>query len=209
MIIYACSSNPGKLKEFRIAGRQSSVAGFEIEPLPGLEAMAPPPEDGLSFEENALSKAVYYSRFSRELTLADDSGLEVTALSGAPGVHSARYAGTNATDAENNELLLQRLEKTRDRRARFVCVIAIARSGEILTSVRGIEEGEILKAPRGSSGFGYDPLFFYPPLNCTFAELTADDKFAVSHRGNALRALLEYLVQLAGAEASSASDMIG
>ncbi len=190
MILYACSSNPGKLKEFALLSPALPVA-----PLPGLASIPPPEETGASFEENARLKAAYYSSFTRELVFADDSGLEVDALSGAPGVHSARYAGPHANDEENNALLLRQLSPHTRRSARFVCVLALARCGCVLQTFRGSVEGEILPAPRGSNGFGYDPLFFYPPSGCSFAELLPEQKFAVSHRGIALRSLVRYLSQ--------------
>lgn len=190
MTIYACSSNPGKLREFALA-----APGVRVETLPNLGNIAPPEETGATFEENARLKAVYYSAFSPELIFADDSGLEVDALAGAPGVHSARYAGPHATDAENNALLLRNLGNQARRSARFVCVIALARLGQVLQTFSGSVDGEILHAPRGAGGFGYDPLFFYPPFGCSFAELVPEQKFAVSHRGNALRSLGRYLSQ--------------
>ena len=186
MKIYACSSNSGKLREILLA---ASGTNFEIAPLPNLKDIAPPEETGLTFEENASLKALYYSRFTPEMVLADDSGLEVDALGGAPGVHSARYFGPNATDEDNNRLLLRNLGSTADRSAHFVCVVALARIGQILTTARGSVEGVILHAPQGANGFGYDPLFFYPPLERSFAELTPDEKLLISHRGKALRAL--------------------
>lgn len=128
--------------------------------------------------------------------MADDSGLEVDALGGAPGVHSARYAGPGASDAENNQLLLARLADapaSAGRGARFVCVLAIARQGKVILSAGGSVAGTILTAPQGRHGFGYDPLFFYSPLARTFAELTHEEKWEVSHRGNAFRALFERL----------------
>ncbi len=193
MIVYACSSNPGKLHEFGIAAE--SAAGIEIGPLPGLKDILPPAETGSTFEENARLKAAYYSRFTSAPVFADDSGLEVAALGGAPGVVSARYAGPNATDEENNNFLLHQLEGIRDRGARFVAAIAVARAGRALNTFRGEIPGEILYAPRGSGGFGYDPLFFYPPFSRTHAEVTPDKKFSVSHRGKALRAMLAWLPQ--------------
>jgi XTP/dITP diphosphohydrolase len=191
--LYYCSSNPGKLREFALAAEQASDLACRIEPLPGLKQIPPPAEDGSSFEENAASKAIYYSRFTPELLFADDSGLEVEALAGAPGIHSARFAGPNATDAENNKLLLERLAQHSDRRARFVCVLALARQGSLLAHFRGTVEGEILHQPRGANGFGYDPLFFYPPLARSFGEIDPARKFPVSHRGRALSALFQYL----------------
>jgi XTP/dITP diphosphohydrolase len=193
MIVYACSSNPGKLREFALAAAEAGGNGIAIEPLPGLRKIAAPEEHGSTFEENAVAKALYYSEFTDEVVFADDSGLEVDALNGAPGVYSARYAGPNATDEENNALVLERLEAFANRHARFVCVIAVARARKLLACVRGSVEGEILPAPRGSNGFGYDPLFFFPPLNHSFAELAAEEKFAVSHRGHAIRAMFCWL----------------
>jgi XTP/dITP diphosphohydrolase len=195
MIVYACSSNGAKLEELVIAGQASGIPRLRIEPLPGLQEITAPLENGATFEENASLKAKSYSVLTKELVLADDSGLEVAALDGAPGIYSARYASPNATDAANNELILCRLENQENREARFVCSVALARAGQVLTTVRGSVEGEILKQPRGDRGFGYDPLFFYPPLGRTFAELTRDEKLAVSHRGHALRNLFTYLAQ--------------
>ncbi len=195
MIIYACSTNPGKLREFQLAARDSSTGNLIIEPLPGIERISPPQETGTTFEENAALKAAYYSGFASELVFADDSGLEVTALGGAPGVYSARYAGPNATDAANNDLLMRQLESIKDRSAQFVCVIAVARAGSILATFRGTVEGKILDQPRGDGGFGYDPLFFYPPFARTLAEATAEEKFSVSHRGQALRAMITWLAK--------------
>jgi XTP/dITP diphosphohydrolase len=184
--LYACSSNRNKLAEFALA----AGGGVAILPLPGIDRLTAPEETGETFEENAVLKAVYYSRFTPEPVFADDSGLEVDALGGAPGVLSARFAGPRATHAENNALLLERLAYTAQRSARFVTVLALAQSGELLRTSAGAVEGEILDEPRGAHGFGYDPLFFYPPLGRSFAELADTEKFAVSARGNALRAML-------------------
>src|SRR5581483_3069348 len=126
-----------------------------------------------------------------EFVFADDSGLEVEALHGAPGVHSARYAGVGATDAANNALLLRNLQNETNRTARFVCVIALAQEGRMVATCRGTVEGRIRTVPLGSNGFGYDPLFFYPPFARTFAQLSPREKLSVSHRGEALRALFE------------------
>lgn len=196
MTIYACSSNAGKLRELVSAARNANLQDVTIAPLPDLEKIAAPQETGSTFEENASAKALYYSRFTAEPVLADDSGLVVDALNGAPGVHSARYAGPDATDEDNNNLLLRDLGTAAHREARFVCVLALAQQGRILAIERGIVEGVILSAPTGNGGFGYDPLFFYPPLNRSFAELTPEEKFRASHRGNALRALFEHLPSL-------------
>jgi XTP/dITP diphosphohydrolase len=193
MIVYACSTNPGKLREFRLAARDCGTGKTTIEPLPGREDISPPEETGETFEENAALKAAYYSGFTTELVFADDSGLEVDALGGAPGVYSARYAGPDATDAGNNELLLEQLKSADDRSARFVCIIAVARAGRVLEIFRGTVEGSVLYRPRGDGGFGYDPLFFYPEFGRTLAEATPEEKFSVSHRGKALRAMMNWL----------------
>jgi XTP/dITP diphosphohydrolase len=192
-VLYACTTNAGKLREFLHAAALSGIHGFMIESLPGIRSIAPPEENGQTFEENSRLKALYYSRFADGLVFADDSGLEVDALHGAPGVRSARYAGEHAADAENNALVLDRLKAASDRRARFVCVISLAQTGRVLDTVRGVVEGEMLREPRGSNGFGYDPLFFCPAVGKTLAEASEDEKFQVSHRGNALRALFERL----------------
>ena len=192
-VLYACSSNPGKLREFSLAAREFASSAFQVETLPRLKEVPAPEEIGQTFEENARSKAEYYSRFTSELVFADDSGLEVQALEGAPGIYSARFAGPDATDAENNQLLLLRLGASRKRDARFVCVIALARAGRSLGTFQASVEGQILESERGENGFGYDPLFFYPPFGRSFAEITPDEKFRISHRGTALRKLFEYL----------------
>jgi XTP/dITP diphosphohydrolase len=193
--IYCATGNAGKLREFRLAGE---LPGIDIEPLADLKAIPAPEENGATFEENARLKAAYYSRFAPGPLFADDSGLEVDALGGEPGVYSARYAGVSfpksgATDEANNRLLLERLGDNPDRAARFVCVIALAEGGEVRKTFRGEVEGEILREPRGPGGFGYDPLFYYPPFGCSFGEVDGPKKFDVSHRGKALRAMLQYL----------------
>jgi len=193
MILYACSSNPGKLDEFALAGRESGIADLEIQPLPGLADIAPPEETGATFEQNAIAKAGYYSGFTGELVFADDSGLVVPALSGAPGIYSSRYAGPDATSERNNALLLRNLQDVEDRSAYFVCVVALARAGTVLTTCRGAVEGRILHHFSGVHGFGYDPLFFYPPFNASFGDLDDRKKFSISHRGVALRELFGWL----------------
>jgi XTP/dITP diphosphohydrolase len=194
--VYCSSSNPGKLREFALAAGEFGELPFVVEPLPGLKEIRPPAENGDTFEENAAAKALYYSQFTSVLVFADDSGLEVDALAGAPGVCSARYAGRDASDEANNALLLERLAGSRDRRARFVCVLALAQAGHILGHFRGVVEGEMLQEARGRNGFGYDPLFFYPPLGCSFGEIAPAEKFRVSHRGQALRILFAHLRSL-------------
>src|SRR5271165_4365797 len=193
MTIYAATSNAGKLREMLLACSEVGVTGVDIRPLPGLRDLLAPPEGGTTFEENARLKAIYYSQYSDQAVLSEDSGLEVEALVGAPGVFSARYAGESTTDSENNARLLAELKGISDRRARFVSVIALARQGRVLKVARGTVEGQILDAPRGNEGFGYDPLFFYPGFGCAFGEVPADRKFQVSHRGNALRLLFRNL----------------
>lgn len=202
MIIRCATSNPGKLGEFRRAAEHWGYEGIVIEPVDGLASIAPPEENGVTFEDNAAEKAAYYSRYSVDPVFADDSGLVVDALRGEPGVYSARYAGENATDAQNNALVLERLRGHASRTARFVCVIALARRGEVLGLFRGEVEGRILDEERGANGFGYDPMFFYPPFGCTFGEAPAEKKMDVSHRGTALRAMLEFAAGRVGNQSS-------
>jgi XTP/dITP diphosphohydrolase len=195
MILRCATGNPGKLAEFRMAAQALGHEWAAIQPLDNLSSIPPCEEDGATFEENAAKKAVYYSSYCDDFLFADDSGLAVDALGGAPGVRSARFS-PEGTDEANNRLLLERLAGLEDRRARFVCVIALARRGRLEATFRGAVEGVILDAPRGSAGFGYDPLFLYPPLGLTFAELDAHTKMQVSHRGEALRKLLDYCLRL-------------
>ncbi len=195
MLLYCATGNPGKLREFQLAGR---LLNIEIAALPGLKSVLPPEETGLTFEANARLKAEYYSRLTPGPVFADDSGLSVDALNGAPGVYSARYAGEHATGRENNALLLDRLRPHSNRRARFVCVIALAENGLTKAAFRGEVEGSILREPHGPGGFGYDPLFYYPPSRHTFGELDETRKFAVSHRGAAMRLMLQYLTNAPG-----------
>lgn len=189
MTLYCATTNPGKLREFRLAAERWSGQAVTVETVPGLQEIEPPEETGATFAANAALKAVHYSRFAPGPVFADDSGLSVDALGGAPGVHSARFAGPTADDAANNALVLERMQGVADRRARFVCVIALAAQGELVETFEGVVEGQLLDAPRGSGGFGYDPLFYYPPFGCTLAEASAEQKLAVSHRGQALSAL--------------------
>lgn len=193
MRLYCATTNPGKLREFRMAVESFGGGRFEVEPAPGLADLPPCEETGVTFEENATQKAVYYSAHAPGPLFADDSGLEVRALGGAPGVSSARFAGPGATDQSNNRLLLEKLRGVEDRAAQFVCVVALAERGRLTATFRGTVEGRILDEPRGQGGFGYDPLFYYPPFGCTLAEVAAERKLEVSHRGRALAAMLEYL----------------
>jgi XTP/dITP diphosphohydrolase len=224
--LYLASFNPGKLREFRAA---ASTRGIGVEPVPGIEGLPACIEDGRTFEENARKKALHYSAYVSGPVFADDSGISVDALGGAPGVLSARFAGPDATDAENNRKLLEELRRVDEelclaekfvagwesflasaegrgvapaadyqpirRTAHYVCVIALAQCGRILCVSEGRADGVILDEPRGTGGFGYDPHFFYAPLGRTFAELTPEEKFVVSHRGKAFRQLLDFLSQ--------------
>jgi XTP/dITP diphosphohydrolase len=190
MLLHCATGNAGKLREFRMAAGHAPV---EIELIPGFRALPAAVEDGATFEENAVKKALHYARHIEGLLFADDSGLEVDALGGAPGVYSARFSGPNATDDSNNRLLLEKLRGVENRTARFVCAIALVEGGVVRGIYRGAAEGRILDAPRGAAGFGYDPLFFYPPFGCTFGEASDEQKFSVSHRGQALRAMLDEL----------------
>ena len=189
------TGNPGKLREFRLAARpEASVA---IELLPGFREIPPCVEDGATFEENAILKARHYGQRAQPggLLFADDSGLEVDALGGAPGVYSARFAGPHSTDEANNRLLLEKLRGVDHRAARFVCAIALVETGggELRGVWRGWVEGVIIGEPRGPGGFGYDPLFYCPEIGATFGEAGEERKFAVSHRGKALRTMLAAL----------------
>jgi XTP/dITP diphosphohydrolase len=191
--LFCATTNPGKLREFRL----SLDGSFQVEPLPGLRAIAPCEETGATFEENAVQKALYYSKHCDGYLFVDDSGLEVDALEGDPGVYSARYAGPDATDEANNRLVLDRMRGVTDRTARFVCVVALAESGKLARTFRGVVEGRLVDEPRGPNGFGYDPLFFYPPFGCTFGEAPLERKMDVSHRAKALWAMGAYLKDIA------------
>ncbi|HHF42210.1 MAG: non-canonical purine NTP pyrophosphatase, RdgB/HAM1 family [Candidatus Aminicenantes bacterium] len=154
-------------------------------------------EVGTSFAANARGKAFFYARFSSGLTLAEDSGLEIENLGGAPGVHSARFAGEEANDEANIEKVLTLLEGVplAQRKARFVCWMVLVKDRQIITEISAEVAGYILEEKRGTHGFGYDPIFFYPPLKKTFAELTPEEKNSLSHRGKALFQLKEFLKQ--------------
>lgn len=208
LTLYAATTNPGKLRDFRVAAAESGIA---VEPLPGLETIPPPDEDQATFEGNARLKAGYYSRAvsargDELLVLADDSGLEVDVLRGEPGVRSARYAqdagftpragemdAATSTDERNNLYLLARMAGMTDRAARYCCVLALARGDTVLLTAEGSVEGTIRTEPRGTGGFGYDPLFDLPELGRTMAEISLEEKHTLSHRGRAFRALLAQL----------------
>jgi len=230
--LFLASSNPGKLREFREA---AAARGVTIEALPGFVELAVCVEDGTTFEENARKKAIHYSRNSPGWVFADDSGICLDVLDGAPGIYSARFAGPQATDEQNNQRLLKDIHRVEagapldvplpspfnrksklenrnsmsispvsdfdfrvssapvSRAAHYVCVIALAEAGQVLTVVEGRADGVIIDEPRGAGGFGYDPYFFYPPLGKTFAEIRPEEKFGVSHRGAAFGKLLDCL----------------
>ena len=180
--------------------KQHGIDITGIDELRGHELSREPAEDGETFADNARIKAVHYARVTKQLCLADDSGLEVDLLRGAPGVRSARYAGTGRTRAEkdqaNNARLLREIAgiPKEQRTARFVCAMCLAdRAGNVLAETRGAVEGLIADAPRGDNGFGYDPLFWLPELGCTSAELRPDQKNALSHRGEAARAMVRWI----------------
>jgi len=212
-ILFA-TSNAGKLRDFAGAAAAHGAGksgrptnGVEIASIPNFASLPTVVEDGNTFEENARKKAEEYSRYAPgEIVVADDSGLEVDALNGEPGVHSARYAapdlhgtqpheaGANTDDQANNARVLRELKgvPADKRTARFVCVLIAARDGQTLATFRATAEGIILDEPRGGNGFGYDPLFYFPRISKTFAELSAEEKSHYSHRGAAFQKLLEW-----------------
>jgi XTP/dITP diphosphohydrolase len=197
--VLIATSNAGKLRDFAGA---ASVHGIEVTGLPKFSFLPLVVEDGKTFEENACKKAEEYSTYAPgEIVLADDSGIEIDALGGAPGVHSARYAAdephladANTDDDLNNARVLRELKgvPTEKRTGRFVCVLVAARDGKKLAAFRGTAEGRILEAPRGTNGFGYDPLFYFPQIDKTFAQLSAEEKSKYSHRGEAFRQFLDW-----------------
>jgi XTP/dITP diphosphohydrolase len=199
--VLVATSNPGKIRDLDGAAVAHNV---QIEMLPGFSSLPSVIEDGDTFEANARKKAEFYSKHAEgEIVIADDSGLEVDALGCAPGIRSARYAADehnpnddsgNSDDDANNARLLRELHDVPDefRTGRFICVIAAARNGHTLATFHGKAEGMILRAERGSNGFGYDPLFYFPQIGKSFAELTAEEKAGYSHRGAAFRAFLEW-----------------
>jgi XTP/dITP diphosphohydrolase len=199
--IYLATSNPGKVREFQEAAK---TLGVILAPLPGLDRLPLPVEDGVTFEQNARKKAEYYSLHAPgKLVLAEDSGLSVDALNGAPGVYSARYAAIlqsgvasheNSNDQENNHALIHQLERLGNGKfaGKYVSVIALARDGRTIATFTGEAHGEVRTVPRGTGGFGYDPLFYFPALDKTFAELPLEEKRKHSHRGQAFGNFLEW-----------------
>ena len=195
--VLIATSNPGKLRDFAGAAR---AHGITISGIPDFSSLPTVVEDGSTFEENARKKAGEYSLAAPgQMVLADDSGLEIDALNGAPGVHSARYAadephkaGVNTDDDANNARVLRELAglPQAERTGRFICVIAVAKNGRILATFQGAAEGRILDRLQGTGGFGYDPMFYFPQINKTFAELSPEEKALYSHRGAAFRKFL-------------------
>jgi len=192
--IVLATFNPGKVREIRESFRGLPLELLSLRDLPGANAVE---EKGRTFLENARQKSLAYSLLSDHLTLAEDSGLEVDALGGAPGVFSARYSDPGATDDRNIRKVLRLLKGVPgpERRARFVCQLVLSRRGCVLKTCRGQVRGIITEEKKGESGFGYDPIFFYRPFGRTFAELPPDGKNAVSHRGRALRKMRAFLLR--------------
>jgi XTP/dITP diphosphohydrolase len=194
--LFLASSNLGKLKEFRaLAANADGVVRFDLQLFPTFSELPTFEESAPTFSENAAGKALHYSRFADLPVMADDSGLVVDALGGAPGVLSARYAGPHATSAERIEKLLAeiRARGSKDRRARFICVIALAVRRRVVAVFSDVAEGEIMETPCGAGGFGYDPVFFFGPAGRSFAEMSADEKNRYSHRAKAFRKLADFL----------------
>ena len=192
--LLVATTNPNKVKEIR---RVLDGADVELISLEGWPDLVAPEETGRTFEDNARLKATYYARATGQVTVAEDSGIEIDALGGMPGVESARYAGEETSYPEKFARLYAALDRTgtRDSAARFVCALAMASPDAILFEARGVIEGRVAQEPAGSGGFGYDPFFFYPPYGRTLGQVTPAEKLAVSHRGQAFRKLREYLYQ--------------
>lgn len=194
MKLLVATTNRHKLREIRHILRR---VPFDLVSLDDLPAVAEPAETGLTFADNARAKALYYMNASGLPTVAEDSGLEIDALDGVPGVHSARFGGgPQVPYAEKFRLIFEALQahSDRPRTAHFVCALAFGNQGRIEFETSGIVSGVIAPAPRGMDGFGYDPIFHYPPLGRTLAEIPQDEKAAISHRGEAFRAFREYLL---------------
>jgi XTP/dITP diphosphohydrolase len=198
--LYVASSNPGKLRKYR-ALAEPAGASVDLAFIPIFDSLAVYEEIWPTFAENAAGKALHFSQFAEGVVIADDSGLVVPALGGAPGVLSARYAGPGASDAERLQKLLgeMRGKKGEDRRARFVCVAAVAESGKMRGLFSASAEGILLDEPRGHDGFGYDPIFFFPALGKTYAEISREEKNLHSHRGKAFRKAIDFLLAVSDA----------
>lgn len=189
--LVVATTNRGKLREIEMLLDGIPLTLVTLADWPGV---ASPDETGRTFAENARLKAVYYAHHTGQLTVAEDSGLEIDALGGAPGVESARFGGAGSSYPDKFTLIYDalRAKKAAASTARFVCSLALARGDDVLFETRGTIEGTIAPEPKGSGGFGYDPIFYYPPFGCTLAEATAEQKATVSHRGQAFRQLRTY-----------------
>ena len=192
--VLIATTNPGKLREMQQILQGVPVTLKTLRDFPAIQV---PEETGKSFAENAKQKALYYADAARVLTMAEDSGFEVDALGGEPGIYSARYLREEATYGERFADIYRRVRENgkTNRSARFVCALAVADRGDILFETRAAVEGTLADAPAGPNGFGYDPIFFYPPYGKTFGEVSDEEKTAVSHRGQAMRAFREYLLR--------------
>jgi XTP/dITP diphosphohydrolase len=190
------SSNPGKLREYQALASPEGAA-VDLAFIPKFDSLPIFEEIWPTFAENAAGKALHYSRSAKGMVIADDSGLVVPALGGAPGVLSARYAGPGATDTDRIHKLLSEMrgKKGGERQARFVCVVAVAEAGNLRGLFSAAAEGIILEEPRGRDGFGYDPVFLFPALGKTYAELSREEKNLHSHRGKAFHRALDFLLQ--------------
>ncbi len=193
--LFVASSNLGKLREYRALAEPASVA-VDLVSIPNFDSLPVFDEIWPTFAENAAGKALHYSRFAPGIVITDDSGLVVPVLGGAPGVHSARYAGPSASDADRIQKLLAEMrgKEGEDRQARFVCVVAVAEAGTMRGLFSASAQGILLNEPRGQGGFGYDPIFFFPALGKTYAEISRDEKNLYSHRGKAFHKALNFLL---------------
>lgn len=188
--IFIASSNKDKIREFaEILGEQ----GYTVKSLIDYPDYIQPDETGKTFEENAVIKAEHFSNAFRCACIADDSGLEIEALNNEPGIYSARYLGRNTPYKEKNAIILSRMESADNRKCRYVCAVALCIPNEKTHVFTGICEGLIAEKPAGSNGFGYDPIFYYPKLNKTLAEMSEEEKNQISHRGIAIQKMKEYM----------------
>jgi XTP/dITP diphosphohydrolase len=198
MTLVVATTNPGKLREINaiLSAPLASGApsGIELVSLDRFPGVVEPEETGETFVENARLKALYYAQATGLPSVADDSGLEIEALDNAPGVHSARWHGTDYSVKFEKIYDLLRERGVSGSAARFVCHVALADRGRLIYEVTGVVTGEIAPQPQGTNGFGYDPIFYYPPFGCTLAEIDLERKAGVSHRGRAFGALREFLI---------------
>lgn len=191
--LFIATSNSGKIKEFK---EMLEPLGYQVLSLKDLQEEIEVEETGTSFEENAILKATTIAKVLNKMVLADDSGLEITALNNEPGIYSARYMGYDTSYKEKNLNLIQRLDGCSDRSARFVCCMALSDPSGNVKTFEGIVEGRIHHEIDGENGFGYDPIFYYPPYQTTMANLTNGQKHAISHRGKALAKVMEYFNEM-------------